>query len=69
MAEFDVDGMLQRFRDRAHAVQERGIPPIEGESRKQFIRQAESDFTDYSLIGSAEWGIEDGKLTLRIPLG
>ena len=69
MADFDVDGMLERFRDRAKAVQERGIPPIEGESRRQFIRQAESDFTDYSLVGTAEWAIEDGKLTLRIPLG
>lgn len=69
MADFDVDGMLERFRDRAKAVQERGIPPIEGESRRQFIRQAETDFTDYSLVGTAEWAIEDGKLTLRIPLG
>lgn len=68
MAEFDVDGMVERFRDRAKAVQERGIPPIEGESRRQFIRQAETDFTDYSLIGTAEWAVEDGKLTLRIPL-
>lgn len=69
MAEFDVDAMLVRFQERAKAVQERGIPPIEGESRRQFIRQAETDFTDYSLVGTAGWSIEGDDLILKIPLG
>ena len=68
MAEFDVDAMIQRFRERADAVRERPLPPVAGEERKRFIAQAETDFTDYSLIANAEWAVEDGKLVLRVPL-
>ncbi len=68
MAEFDVDAMLERFRERAKAVQERGLPPVAGEGRKQLIEQAERDFTDFALVGNAAWSVEDGNLVLRIPL-
>jgi radical SAM superfamily enzyme YgiQ (UPF0313 family) len=64
----DVDGMIQRFRDRAHAVRERPLPPIAGEERARFIRQAELDHLDYAIIGDAEWSLEDGVLTLRVDL-
>lgn len=69
MAEFDVDGMLERFRERARAVKERGLPPVAGEGRKMLIEQAERDFTDYAMIGQAAWSVEEGQLVLRIPLG
>lgn len=69
MAEFDVDAMVERFRGRAAAVRERGVPPLEGASRKQFIKAAEQDFTDFSLISNASWAVEAGELVLRIPLG
>ncbi len=69
MAEFDVDGMLERFRERAEAVKERGLPPVAGEGRKMLIEQAERDFTDYAMIGQAAWSVEEGQLVLRIPLG
>ena len=69
MAQLDVDEFLGRFRERAAAVKDRGIPPIEGEGRKHFVEQAENDFLDYSLVGSASWSVEDGALVLRIPLG
>lgn len=69
MAEFDVDAFVQRFQERAAAVEERGIPPVEGDSRRAYIAAAQQDFTDYSLVGSAQWAIEDGALVLRIPLG
>ncbi len=69
MAEFDVDAMLERFRERATAVQERGLPPVAGEGRKMLIEQAESDYTDFALVGNAAWTVEDGNLVLRIPLG
>lgn len=69
MAEFDVDAMIARFRERADAVKDRPLPPVAGEERKKFLAQAETDYTDYALVGSAEWSVEDGKLTLRIPLG
>lgn len=68
MAQLDVDKFLARFRERADAVKERGIPPIEGPARQAFVEQAENDFLDYSLVGSAGWAVEDGSLVLRIPL-
>ncbi|MCP3973007.1 MAG: hypothetical protein GY720_00775 [bacterium] len=69
MAQLDVDQFLARFKERASAVKERGIPPIEGPARQSFVEQAENDFLDYSLVGSASWAVEDGALVLRIPLG
>lgn len=69
MAEFDVDAFLRRFRDRAAAVRERGIPPLEGDARRAFIAAAERDHQDYLLVASASWLVEEGHLVLRIPLG
>jgi hypothetical protein len=69
MAQFDVDAMIQRFKERSKAVKERPLPPVAGEERQRFIDQAQLDYTDYALISSAEWAVEDGKLVLRIPLG
>lgn len=68
MAELDVDALIDRFRHRAEAVKERGLPPVAGEERRRFIEQAETDYMDYSLIGSATWMVEDDHLLLRIPL-
>lgn len=69
MAEFDIEAFKKRFRDRAMAVKERGIPPIEGAARRAYIAAAEQDFVDYGLIGDAASSIEDGMLVLRLPLG
>ena len=68
MAEFDIDAMIARFAARAEAVKGRPLPPVAGSERKKFIEQAETDFTDYSLIANAAWGIEGNDLVLRIPL-
>ncbi|MDP8959969.1 MAG: hypothetical protein M3N51_12480 [Actinomycetota bacterium] len=68
MAEFDVDAFIERFRRRAQAVGERGLPPVAGEERKKFIEQAEQDYLDFNLVGSAQWSVEDEHLVLRIPL-
>lgn len=64
----DIDAMLQRFRDRAHAVKDRPLPPVAGAERQQFIRQAEADYMDFAIIGDAEAIIDDGILTLRVDL-
>lgn len=64
----DVDAMLQRFRDRAQAVRNRTLPPVAGEERLHFIRQAEADYQDFAMIGDAEASLEDGVLTLRVDL-
>lgn len=68
MAQLDMDEFLQRFTERAEAVRERGVPPLEGAARKQFVASAEKDYLDYSLIASAEWSVDEGELVLRIPL-
>ena len=65
---FDVDEMIQRFRDRAQAVRDRPLPPVAGEERTKFVRQAQVDFQDYAIIGDAQATMEDGVLTLRIDL-
>jgi hypothetical protein len=64
----DVEAMLQRFRDRAQAVRARPLPPVAGEERMQFIRQAEIDFQDFAIIGDADGTVEDGVLVLRVDL-
>ena len=65
---FDAEEMLERFRQRARAVRERGIPPLEGPERKRFIEQAKADYMDYAMIGDAKANLEDGILTLTIDL-
>jgi hypothetical protein len=68
VAEFDTDAFRQRFVDRAAAVKERGVPPLEGEARRRFLASAQQDFIDYSLVGDAQAAVEGGHLVLRIPL-
>jgi hypothetical protein len=69
MAEqLDLDAMVQRFRDRAHAVKNRPLPPVAGEERTKFIQQAQNDYQDFAMIGDAEASLVDGVLTLRIDL-
>jgi limonene-1,2-epoxide hydrolase len=64
----DVDAMIQRFRDRAHAVKNRPLPPIAGDERTQFIEQAQVDYLDFAIIADADASIEDGVLVLRVDL-
>ena len=65
---FDVEAMLQRFRDRAAAVRNRPLPPVAGEERTRFIEQAQIDFQDFAILGDATGSIEDGVLVLRVDL-
>jgi radical SAM superfamily enzyme YgiQ (UPF0313 family) len=64
----DLDEMIQRFRERAQAVKNRPLPPIAGEERARFVRQAQLDYQDFAIIGDAEASLEDGILTLRVDL-
>ena len=68
MAEFDVDAMLKRYAERAAAVRDRPLPPVAGEERQKFIAQAQTDYTDFALVGNATWELDDDHLLLRIPL-
>jgi hypothetical protein len=65
---FDPEEMVVRFRERAAAVRRRQIPPVEGEARKEFMRQAAVDFQDFAMVGDAEAHLDDGVLVLRIDL-
>ena len=67
--EFDPQEMVARFRARAEAVRNRGLPPVEGPDRQRFIEQARTDFMDYAMLGDATATIEDGVLVLRVDLG
>ena len=60
--------MIQRFRDRAHAVRERGLPPLEGEARKRYVEQAQLDYQDFAMLADATASIDDGILTLTVDL-
>jgi len=68
MAGLDLEAMLQRFRDRAEAVRNRPLPPVAGEERQFFIKQAQNDFQDFAIIGDAVATVEDGFLVLRVDL-
>lgn len=66
--ELDVEAMVERFRQRARAVRNRGLPPVEGPERRRLMEQAQRDFMDFAMLGDAEASLEDGILTLRIDL-
>ena len=60
--------MTERFRARAAAVRNRGVPPIEGPERRRFVEQAQLDYMDFAMVGDADASLVDGILTLRIDL-
>jgi limonene-1,2-epoxide hydrolase len=66
--ELDVEAMIQRFRDRAKAVRNRGLPPVEGPERRRFMEAAQVDFQDFAIIGDAQASLAEGVLTLTIDL-
>jgi hypothetical protein len=65
---FDPEAMVARFRSRAQAVRDRGLPPVEGAERQRFRQQAQLDFTDFAMIADAEATLDGGILTLRVDL-
>lgn len=68
MAAFDPNEMIARYKERAAAVRRRPLPPVAGEERQLFIKQAETDYMDFAIIGDAVAAVEDGVLVLRIDL-
>jgi len=66
--EFDPSALVERFRERARAVKNRGIPPIEGPERKRFVERMQLDYQDFAMLGDATATLEEGVLTLRIDL-
>ena len=66
--EFDPQAMVERFAERARAVKDRGVPPIEGPERQAFVQRAAQDFMDSAMLADAQAELNDGILTLRIDL-
>ena len=64
----DIEAMVARFRERAAGVKRRTLPPVGGEERQQFLRQAQLDFRDFAMLADATGDVVDGVLTLRIDL-
>ena len=67
-ADFDVDAMITRFRERAKAVRSRGVPPLEGADRRRFVERMQLDYQDFAMLGDAAGSLEDGVLVLRVDL-
>ena len=64
----DLAAFIERFRRRAEAVKSRPLPPVAGEERAHFIRQAQLDYQDFAIVGDAEATLDDGVLLLRVDL-
>ena len=64
----DIEAFLERFRERAKAVRNRPMPPVEGSERARFRERMQVDFMDFAMIGDAAASLESGFLTLRIDL-
>jgi hypothetical protein len=64
----DVDAMIRRFKERAQAVRNRPMPPLEGPDRKRFVERMQLDYQDFAMLGDATATLEDGILTLRVDL-
>ena len=65
---FDPAEMIARFAERAAAVTERGMPPVEGPERAAWIARAKLDYMDYAMLADATATLVDGVLTLQVDL-
>ena len=65
---FNVDDFLNRYKERAEAVKKRSIPPVGGDDRMAFIKQAESDYQDFMMIADSEIEVTDEYLIFKYKL-
>ena len=59
---------INRYKERAEAVKNRSIPPVGGDDRTAFIKQAEIDFQDYMIIADSEFKVEKDYLVFKYKL-
>ena len=62
---FNVEEFIARYKERAEAVKNRSIPPVGGDDRMAFIKQAETDFQDFMIIADSEYVIEEDYLVFK----
>ena len=65
---FNVDDFLNRYKERAEAVKKRSIPPVGGDDRMAFIKQAESDYQDFMIIADSEIEVTEEYLIFKYKL-
>tara|TARA_B100000965_G_scaffold69689_1_gene54969 strand:+ start:273 stop:482 length:210 start_codon:yes stop_codon:yes gene_type:complete len=65
---FNVEEFIARYKERAEAVKNRSIPPVGGDDRMAFIKQAETDFQDFMIIADSEFVIEKDYLVFKYKL-
>ena len=65
---FNISDFQNRFKNRAEAVKNRSMPPVGGDERLAFIKQAEEDYQDYMIISDSEYEIIDGYLVFKYKL-
>jgi hypothetical protein len=65
---FNIEEFQSRFKERAEAVKNRPMPPIGGDERLAFIKQAEKDYQDYMIISDSEFEITEDYLVFKYKL-
>ena len=64
----NVEKLLDRYKERAEAVKNRSIPPVGGDDRMAFVKQAEIDYQDFMIIADSEVEITEEYLILKFKL-
>ena len=65
---FNISDFQNRFKKRAEAVKSRSMPPVGGDERLAFIKQAEEDYQDYMIISESEFEIDDDYIVFKYKL-
>ncbi len=65
---FNIRDFQNRFKKRAEAVKNRSMPPVGGDERLAFIKQAEEDYQDYMIISESEFEINDDYIIFKYKL-
>ena len=66
--DFNVEEFINRYKERAEAVKIRSIPPVGGDDRMAFIKQAETDFQDFMIIADSDFIVEEEYLVFKYKL-
>ena len=64
----NVEELLDRYKERAEAVKNRSIPPVGGDDRMAYVKQAEIDYQDFMIIADSEVEITEEYLILKFKL-
>ena len=65
---FNVEEFIGRYKERAEAVKNRSIPPVGGDDRMAFIKQAETDLQDFMIVADSEFTVEEEYLVFKYKL-